>query len=553
MRLVHGGLVGVLHTLLHLIGGLLYGFVFTRCLTCIGFDLGAPTGHQLGRLSAIDFGEEGHVVRWRLAVQEGLVVRVGDGEEDDGAIHLAGVTVAGVDHAVVLEHLLQVVETADDKHAEAARFVGREVEALDLKVREVVGRHGVEQGVGFDGAFGVEQHHAMQRLGFVDEGAGGVRGRDVAKLIRTEAQIPLHARQATLHQRPSTQHTLQHLAGQLRHIGRGILRHERLQRRLERRHVAGLHIGERLDKHELRHQRGQRIGAAELTIAAAHERRVALEVTVVRLLINRILHTVHHTDMVLIVRIGDGGGIVALGEGLHEAIARAGLERLVLVPKTHEVRLEVVIHPVLIVREAPLQLLECLDRERLVLQLILVDHAHVVQPIGDDDVRCLHVLRREGDLLQVILARLGVGRDGVLQRVTDRIRRGDRVAVGVELRRVGQVAVGVVGGRSQRHGLVAATPIVLIDALAPLVLELGLALRHGLLVVEIEAAIVPVEQRHLRRLYVLPLALEVVATALLVGQVTLLVGLFGLPFLFLLHLRDDLIDHGQPLLFGHAR
>ena len=84
-------------------------------------------------------------------------------------------------------------------------------------------------------------------------------------------------------------------------------------------------------------------------------------------------------------------------------------------------------------------------------------------------------------------------------------------------------------------------------------MELGLALRHGLLVVEIEAAIVPVEQWHLRRLYVLPLALKVVAAALLVGQVTLLVGLFGLAFLFLLHLRDDLIDHRQPLLFGHAR
>ena len=103
--------------------------------------------------------------------------------------------------------------------------------------------------------------------------------------------------------------------------------------------------------------------------------------------------------MVLIVRIGDGGGIVALGEGLHEAVARAGLERLVLVPQTHEVRLEVVIHPVLVVREAPLQLLERLDRERLVLQLILVDHAHVVQPVGDDDVRGLQILGREGDLL----------------------------------------------------------------------------------------------------------------------------------------------------------
>ena len=83
-------------------------------------------------------------------------------------------------------------------------------------------------------------------------------------------------------------------------------------------------------------------------------------------------------------------------------------------------------------------------------------------------------------------------------------------------------------------------------------MELGLALRHGLLVVEIEAAIVPVEQWHLRRLYVLPLALKVIAAALLVGQVTLLVSLFGLAFLFLLHLRDDLIDHRQPLLFGHA-
>ena len=107
-------------------------------------------------------------------MQEGLVVRVGDGEEDDGAIHLAGVTVAGVDHAVVLEHLLQVVETADDKHAEAARLVGREVEALDFEVCKVVGRHSVEQGVWIDGTFGVEQHHAMRRLGFVDKGAGGV-------------------------------------------------------------------------------------------------------------------------------------------------------------------------------------------------------------------------------------------------------------------------------------------------------------------------------------------------------------------------------------------
>ena len=256
--------------------------------------------------------------------------------------------------------------------------------------------------------------------------------------------------------------------------------------------------------------------------------------------------------MVLIVRIRDGRSIVALGEGLHEAVARAGLERLVLIPEAHEVRLEVVIHPVLIVRETPLQLLERLDRERHVLQLILVDHAHVVQPVGDDDVRGLHVLRRERDLLQVILARLGVGRDGVLQRVTDRIRGGDRITVGVELRRVGQVAVRIVSRRREWHGLVAPSPIVLIDALAPLVLELGLALRHGLLVVEIEAAIVPVEQWHLRRLYVLPLALKVVAAALLVGQVTLLVGLFGLAFLFLLHLGDDLIDHSQPLLFGHA-
>ena len=140
-----------------------------------------------------------------------------------------------------------------------------------------------------------------------------------------------------------------------------------MQRRLERRHVAGLHIGECLDEHELRHQRSQRIGAAELAIAAAHERRVALEVAVVRLLIDRVLHTVHHTDMVLIVRIRDGRSIVAFGEGLHEAIARAGLERLVLVPEAHEVRLEVVIHPVLIVRETPLQLLERLDRERHVL------------------------------------------------------------------------------------------------------------------------------------------------------------------------------------------
>ena len=94
-----------------------------------------------------------------------------------------------------------------------------------------------------------------------------------------------------------------------------------MQGRLKRRHITRLHVGEGLDKHELGHERSQRIGAAELAIAAPHERGVALEVAVVSLLVDGILDAIHHADMVFVVRIGDGCGVVAAGEGLHEPVA----------------------------------------------------------------------------------------------------------------------------------------------------------------------------------------------------------------------------------------
>ena len=94
---------------------MLHGFVFTCGLAGIGSYLGAPTGHELGGLTAVSLGEEGHVVRRRFAMQQRLIVRIGDGEEHDGAIHRAGIPLRGIYHIVILKHLLQVAEAADDE------------------------------------------------------------------------------------------------------------------------------------------------------------------------------------------------------------------------------------------------------------------------------------------------------------------------------------------------------------------------------------------------------------------------------------------------------
>ena len=191
-----------------------------------------------------------------------------------------------------------------------------------------------------------------------------------------------------------------------------------------------------------------------------------------------------------------------------------------------------------------------MEREGHVFEFVLINHAHVVESVGDDDVRRLYVFGREGDLLQVILTRLGVGRDGVWELGFGGVGC-DRVALVIEALVPGGVGAPDV---SEWHGLVAPAPIVLVDAFAPAILELRLALGYGLRVVEVELATGSPEGGHLRCVHLQPRPLlhEVAAAPLLLGQIAFLFGFLGFAFLFLLHLGDDLVDHGEALLFGHA-
>ena len=81
--------------------------------------------------------------------------------------------------------------------------------------------------------------------------------------------------------------------------------------------------------------------------------------------------------------------------------------------------MEIAFQQMLIVGETPLQLLEGGNRQGQVLQLVLVNHRHVIQPIDDDDVGSGDILRRHRQLLEIILATFRVvGGDG------GRIRNG---------------------------------------------------------------------------------------------------------------------------------
>ena len=323
---------------------------------------------------------------------------------------------------------------------------------------------------------------------------------------------------------------------------------------LEALRLARLNIRESLEEHELRHQGRQRIFLTHPTIVVPNGRGVARQIAVVSLLVNRILHGIHRPDVLQVIRVGHRHGIVTLRESLNDLRLISLGQGGIALAERHQVDLEIGLQLVLVVGEPVVERLESLNGKRYVLELILINHGHVIETINYDDVRCLHVLGGERDLLQVIFPLVRIVGGDRLQALIG--RPGSGIALSGSpfsaFRSLGLSVGHLIVHRliESRELLLTAAPVVLQRTASPLALELGFTLRYRLRVIEIEGRLIATHgDRH--RVDLCSRAVDTGSLRLLLGQVGLFLGQ-GLSLLFLLdHLLDDLVDHGQSFRLWH--
>ncbi len=120
-----------------------------------------------------------------------------------------------------------------------------------------------------------------------------------------------------------------------------------------------------------------------------------------------------------------------------------------------------------------------------VLQVVLLNHAGVVEAVHNYSVGRLARLLCKGNLCQVISPFVRVGRQGVGSRLLLVVLavRFERVAHGLQ-RILGGIVVALIAVELN-NGVVRSPPVVLVLTLAPTLLEVLLALRHEHRVVEV--------------------------------------------------------------------
>ena len=271
-------------------------------------------------------------------------------------------------------------------------------------------------------------------------------------------------------------------------------------------------------------------------------------------MVNRILHGIHRPDVLQVIRVGHRHGIVTLRESLNDLRLISLGQGGIALAERHQVDLEIGLQLVLVVGEPVVERLESLDGKRYVLELILIDHGHVIEAINYDDVRSLHVLGRERDLLQIIFPLVRIVGSDRLQALIG--RSGSGIALGGSpfsaFHSLGLSVGHLIVHRliESRELLLTAAPVILQRTASPLALELGLTLRYRLRVIEIEGRVAATHgDRH--GVDLCSRAVDTGSLRLLLGQVGLFLGQ-GLSLLFLLdHLLDDLVDHGQSFRLRH--
>ena len=229
----------------------------------------------------------------------------------------------------------------DRQHTHRPSLFKAQVELLHHKVGEVIGGNGEKQLVPVECSGRVHQHHPVGCVRLCRERTGRIGSRKHTVFPQAEAQVPAHSLDTALDHHAATEDTFQHLARQLRHIGGRIFLNQCFQGVLETFGIPGLHISQRFEEHELRHQVCQRVFGADIAVVATDGDGVFRQIARIGRLVDRILHLVHHPDIIFIVRIGNRNRIIRFRESRDQLILIGGSQRCVAGTKRHQVDLVV--------------------------------------------------------------------------------------------------------------------------------------------------------------------------------------------------------------------
>ena len=325
-----------------------------------------------------------------------------------------------------------------------------------------------------------------------------------------------------------------------RDVGVGIAFEQLAQHRVELLGPVLGNVSQRVQEHKLGHNLAQRIALLHDGVIIVHGLVVVGHICLICSIIQLALTAVHLAQILNIIRVAqrhtDGriGKVVKNQLTIHLGIRRAILAHI------HQIHIIICVEAILVVGVIIEQAGELCGRCVEVLQPVLENHAHVVQPFLNHLVSGLPLLISCGDLGQVVLRVVRVGS----------AFRGLGGAVGRCLLGGGAFLGGrfAIGGRIEIVGvellLVAAAPVILQAACAPLALEFGLARVLGGGIVEVPRVVgVDVELRRCRRA-----ALLLRLRRFGVGQMLGTACRLGLLTLLLVEVLDYLVDNHHLLL-----
>ena len=278
-----------------------------------------------------------------------------------------------------------------------------------------------------------------------------------------------------------TQNTFQHFTRQFRHISRRIFLNQCFQGVFETFSIPSLHIGQRLEEHELRQQIRQRILGTDIAIITTNGDRIFRQVTCIGRLVDRILHLVHHPDIIFVIRIGNRNRIIRFRESRNQLILISSSERLVSGTKSHQINLVVAFQKVTMLRETAFQFLKGFGCQRDILEFVLINHSHVIETIFYDNIGSLDIFGCQRKLLNVILTCFRVIGSSRFQSGLERIgSQFAHLSFGSILSFVCHILI------KSGHFFLTSTPVIFQRTPSPFTLESCFSLRYCLRVIEIE-------------------------------------------------------------------
>ncbi len=407
------------------------------------------------------------VLKRAVLVEQQFEVLHADDDRIDGTRQLQ--FLVGLEDGAVVLGLAKVGKAPHHEQSHVPETHLLQVVVAHHKGGEIMPCHGIEQQVAAHRVGGIEQHkHLRLVLVFLERCELGLEavGRDA---VAAQARAPQHAARiaaAALDFATSVQ-VLHDATGHRRDVGLRIALQHVLDGALELVVVFAGDITQGVDEHELGHDGRQRIALGHLAIDGMHRGVVIVQVSIIGLLVERLLHGEHRLEVVDVVRVLQCGTLLAVGKVREDELAIRFALFVITQPLIHEVHVVVGVETVLVVGIATQQFLKLVGRGIKVLEFVLEDDTHVVESGLDDVVGGLDLLLGGGNLLEVVflVVRVLTALEGFL--VHFHAIGAHRVGGGHER----GVLFGIIVVVERERGLVAATPVILEFAVAPLLLE----------------------------------------------------------------------------------